>query len=264
MFCIPCLKCSFDYRFPNNFEKINQIEVNSQYIFVSVTVLEPSPIDNDNQWIGVDLNTTGHCAVVGIPSTGKVHKFGKKALHIRKKYMQIRRMLQKQGANRQLRRVKSRESRILKDLDHKISRKIIEIATENNAGIVLEDLKNIRKTTKTRKSFQYSLNSWSFYQLKTFIEYKAKLQGIPVAYIDPRNTSKTCSRCGRIGYRTDKQFKCRCGHVDHADVNASFNIAQRMHTSVNLGQTEMCQRGSLITPSSNAGNESSPIEPPML
>ena len=152
-------------------------------------------------------------------------------------------MLQKRGANQQLRRVKRRESRIIKDLDHKISRKIIEIAKENYAGIVLENLKNIRKTTKTRKSFKYSLNSWSFYQVQTFIDYKAKLLGIPVAYIDPRNTSKTCSRCGRIGYRTDKKFECLspedCGHVGHADVNASFNITQRMHASVNLVQTEM-------------------------
>ncbi|MHA2225800.1 MAG: RNA-guided endonuclease InsQ/TnpB family protein [Candidatus Hodarchaeales archaeon] len=265
---IPCLKLTFDYCFPNNFEKINQIEVNNQNIFVSVTVLESIPIDNDNKWIGVDLNTTGHCAVVGIPSNGKVHKLGKKALHIRKKYMQIRRMLQKRGVNRQLGRVKRRESRIIKDLDHKVSRKIIEIAKECNAGIVLEDLKNIRKTTKARKSFKYSLNSWSFYQLKTFIDYKAKLLGIPVTYIDPRNTSKTCSRCGRIGSRTDKKFECLylvdCGHVDHADVNASFNIAQRMHASVNLVQTEMSQRGSLITPDSNAVNESATIEPTLL
>ncbi len=98
----------------------------------------------------------------------------------------------------------------------------------------------------------------------TFIDYKAKLQGIQVVHIDPRNTSKTCSRCGRIGSRTAKQFKCLCGHVDHADVNASFNIAQRMHASVNLGQTEMSQRGSLITPNSNAGNYSAPMEPTML
>ncbi len=64
---VPCLKLSFKYHFPNNFKKINQIEVNDQNIFVSVTVPEATPIDNGNKWIGVDLNTTGHCAVVGIP-----------------------------------------------------------------------------------------------------------------------------------------------------------------------------------------------------
>jgi putative transposase len=48
-----------------------------------------------------------------------------------------------------------------------------------------------------------------------------------VVYIDPYNTSKECSRYGQIGNRSGKSFKCQYGHVDHADVNASFNIALR-------------------------------------
>ncbi len=144
-----------------------------------------------------------------------------------KKYKNMRKNLQKKGKYRKAKRIKNRESRIVKDINHKVARKIVQEAKDNGMGIKLEYLNGIRNA-KSGRSFRYSLNSWSFYELKNMIEYKARLLGIPVAYVDPYNTSKECSRCGQIGNRSGKSFKCtNCGHVDHADANASFNIALR-------------------------------------
>lgn len=222
---IPSLKLLFGYLFSNNFDKINQIEIGLEYAHVSVSIPEKEPMHVD-KYIGVDLNTTGHVAVVAMPETGNIMKLGKEAGHIHRKYKAIRRDLQEQGKYKKVKTIKNRESRIVRDLNHNISKKIVETAIKNNSGIKLEALKGIRNNKKHSKSFNYSLNSWSFYQLQKFIEYKAKLQGIPVVYIEPAYTSKTCSRCGHIGNRNDKQFKCpTCGHVDHADANAAFNIS---------------------------------------
>jgi len=222
---VTCLKLKFSYQFPNNFTKINQVEVGGKYIYVSVTVAEAKQ-QTVTDYLGVDRNTTGHCCVAAIAKTGKVFKLGKSSQHIHTKFSRMRKKLQAQGRKQELKQIKRRESNIVKDINHKISRKIVEIAKQNQVGIKLEDLKQIRETTKTKSSFKYSLNSWGFYQLQTMIEYKSRLLGIPVVYVASPYTSKTCSRCGLIGRRSGKTFKCpSCGHVDHADSNAAFNIS---------------------------------------
>jgi putative transposase len=72
---------------------------------------------------------------------------------------------------------------------------------QQNAGIKLKKLDGIRNNRKHTRPFNYNLNSWSFYQLQKFIEYKEKLNGIPITYVEPENKSKECSRCGNIGIR---------------------------------------------------------------
>lgn len=224
---LPCLKLELQYHFSNEFEKINQIELDNEYAYLSTTFNEKPQIEPKG-YIGVDLNTTGHCAVVGNPTNGKTIKMGKKSDHIHKKYKNMRKNLQKQDKYKKVKRIKNREQRIVKDMNHKISRKIVDTAQQYECGIRLEQLDGIRKTAKSSRSFRYSLNSWSFNQLQQMIEYKAKLLGIPVERIDPKYTSQLCSKCGSMGNRNGKDFKCpNCSHVDNADVNASFNIASR-------------------------------------
>jgi putative transposase len=237
--------------------KINQVEIDNTYAYITTTILENKPIKTKNH-LGVDLNTTGHCAVIAVKETGKVYKLGKKAGYTHKKYKQIRKSLQKKGLYGVVKKIKNREQRIVKDLNHKISRFIVDTAVKNKAEIRLEDLKGIRQTTKSRKSFKYALNSWSYFQLGQFIQYKALLAGIPLSFIEPSYTSKCCSICGQVGKRNDKSFKCSCGHVENADSNAAFNIAfasknilqlqaERVVCKSHSGEAQMATQKSLAT-----------------
>ena len=239
---VPCLKLLLNYRFSNNFNKVSQIEIDNIYAYIAVVFPDEKP-ENSGRYIGVDRNTKGHIAVVADPESGKVWKLGKMRYHTHIKYESIKDRLKNRGKNKQLKAVQRREKSIIRNLNHKISRKIVDIALYNGCGIKLENLKGIpklngktnsvrivqknkNKVEKLMCSNEYSLNNWSFHQLQQFIEYKARLRGVEVVYIDPYATSKKCSRCGHIGNRHSKQFKCpHCGHVDHADVNAAFNIA---------------------------------------
>jgi putative transposase len=237
----PCLKLILKYEFSNSFEKINQIEIGEEYAYVSVSISEQELIEATD-WMGVDRNTVGHIAVVSDPETGKVMKLGKSALHVHNKYKNMRKTLQKKGKYGKVKQIKDRESRIVRDINHKVSRKIVNTAYETGKGIKLEDLTGIRNSKKNTKSFRYAKHSWSFFQLQMFIEYKAKLLGVDVAYVDPAYTSQSCSRCGLIGNRNKKSFKCpECGHVDHADSNAGFNIAKRPYIDQLHTERDVCK-----------------------
>ncbi|MGH2611916.1 MAG: RNA-guided endonuclease TnpB family protein, partial [Rhabdochlamydiaceae bacterium] len=102
---ISCLNFKVPYSFRNDYEKINQIELDNQYAYVSVCIKEEPQIIPQT-WMGVDRNTTGHIAVVGIPETGGVVKLGKEALHIRTKYKNIRKKMQKKGKYGVVKRIK--------------------------------------------------------------------------------------------------------------------------------------------------------------
>jgi len=131
--CMPSLKLTLNYNFRNDFEKINQIELDGQYAHVSVSVPE-KPMIEPKVWVGVDRNTTGHIAVIANPQAGKVWKLGKGAEHIHKKYREIRRRLQKGTKYRPLKKIRNRESNIMEGLNHKVSRKIVEIARKTMQG----------------------------------------------------------------------------------------------------------------------------------
>ena len=105
-------------------------------------------------------------------------KLGKSCNHIHNKYKHIRKSLQEKGKLKKLKSIKQREKHIIKDINHKITTALVKYAQQVKGGIVLEDLKQIRQTAKTRRKQRYSLNSWSYYQQQMMLEYKAKKFGV--------------------------------------------------------------------------------------
>ena len=111
--------------------------------------------------------------------------------------------------------------------NHTISKTIVEKARILNKGIAIEDLTHIRERTTVRKAQRRKHHSWAFFQLRSFLEYKAKLAGVPLKVVNPRYTSKICNVCRHLGNRNGKHFSCpNCGNVADADTNAAKNIAQ--------------------------------------
>ena len=176
--------------------------------------------------VGVDRNSVGNVAVMADIQTGKVLKLGIDPSGTKRCFRGRRRKLQKEAKNALLVRIKRAQSRRMTYENHRASRTIVDYAATHRRAIVLEDLSTVR--SKGSKIRRYSeKNQWAFAQLEMFVVYKAALRGVPVLYVDPAYTSQRCSRCGHIQKPNGKRYLCAsCGHKEHRDANAAFNIGR--------------------------------------
>ena len=175
--------------------------------------------------MGVDLGIK--CPAVSYCADGSVKFYGngRKNKYMRRHYQYLRRKLQKAKYMEVLKRVNHKEQRIMNDIDHKISHDIIEMAVTHDVRLIkLEQLSNIRSTTRTSRKNNPGLHNWSFYRLAQYIEYKARLAGIKVEYVNPAYTSQKCPVCGHVHHAKDRNYRCHCGFHTHRDLLGARNI----------------------------------------
>lgn len=202
--------------------------------------------------VGVDRNSVGNIAVMSDPQTGYVEHLGFNPARTKEVWRGRRKNLQKEGKHRLLFRMRRKQERRTKLENHIVSKRIVDYAISHCRAIAIESLKNVvAKGSKIRKFSQKS--QWSFAQLESFIRYKAALHGVPVVSVSPEHTSQECSRCGSIQKPNGKLYRCGvCGHIDHRDANAGFNIAERGNEILSGGKLRdsvSLQWGLLVAPS---------------
>lgn len=186
--------------------------------------IEPEYTDDGNV-MGIDLGIK--CPAVSYTSDGNVKFYGngRKNKYLRRHYKYLRKKLQKAKHIDAVKRINNKEQRIMRDIDHKLSHDIVVTAVAHNVKVIkLERLQNIRSTTRTSRKNNSSLHTWSFYRLAQFIEYKAKLAGIKVEYVNPAYTSQRCPVCGSVHHADDRNYTCSCGFHIHRDILGAMNI----------------------------------------
>ena len=182
-------------------------------------------LKSDGNVMGVDLGIK--CPAVSYCSDGNIKFYGngRKNKYMRRHYAYLRKKLQTSKKMKAVKRINDKEQRIMRDIDHKLSHDIVETAVAHNVKVIkLEQLKNIRSTTRKSRKNNHSLHTWSFYRLAQFIEYKAKLAGISVEYVNPAYTSQTCPICGNVHHANDRNYTCECGFHIHRDLLGAMNI----------------------------------------
>ena len=242
------------------------------YLLVSLEIqkedIDPSKIEIIK---GVDVGQRN--LAVSSSSNGKKEFYnGTEVKHICRKYSKVRSGLQEKGtrsAKRVLKRLAMRERRFRTDVNHKISYGLME----PNIIIGMEDLKDIRVRTMSRRkrgkfasdkqrqaNKEYS--SWSYAELQNFVGYKVFFYDSLMLKIDPYNTSKMCNKCGHVSDNNRPNgsimFRCEaCGHTTHSDLNAGNNIKDKTivmrHDLITMGQLSSAPKVSSDDRSETAG-----------
>lgn len=158
---------------------------------------------------------------------------GKYIKNKKAQYLRVRKCLQSRGTKRAKRRLKllsGKENRWMTDVNHCVSKALIQKAGENSL-IALEDLTGMNLTAQVQKKDRYYRVSWAFAQLRFFLEYKAKLNNSMVIAFDPKHTSQKCPKCGHTHKNNrDKQnhvFCCKaCGYTSNDDRIGAMNLRQ--------------------------------------
>ena len=178
--------------------------------------------------VGVDMGIKSFAAL----SDGMLienPKFYKKAQK-RIKMFQRRHSKKKKGshnrskASMKLWQANQRVEDLRNDFIHKVTTDLVR----KHDIIAIEDLKINNMLHNHCLAGSIADSGWGIF--KTYLAYKAESAGCQVIYVDPKNTSQTCSCCGKVLEGDDKldlsqrTFNCPCGFSEDRDINAAKNI----------------------------------------
>jgi len=232
--------------------KLGQITVGKNFVVLSV---KKEYIPYEHQGIlALDVNEKSICGMIFKKNKLKPIEWNlTKIYELNQKYFGYRRSLQIKYPNRfvlwkKIPNNKNYKNRVKWRLDN-VTKQIVEFAEKEKLLVVMENLKNIKERINKRKLKlnKYNnreqmmrtkslpllgrLNRTNFRRVQFMIDYKGKWNNIPIKYVNPKNTSRACSRCGYVnGSLKEKRIlECKnCGLKIDRDLNASINIGMAL------------------------------------
>ncbi|MCL6002324.1 MAG: transposase [Thermoplasmatales archaeon] len=209
--------------------KIGEVLITDRIISISFSIPDRKEISGKK--IGMDTNFSNITGTVfdgGIKEV--IWKSTSSIGSIQNDFSRRRRELQKhvrnqEKRNRKMKRTRGRERNRINDAMHKLSSSMVK--EHPDASFILEDLSNIRKTSRPRsKKMRTHLNRWPYSEFQRMIEYKSRFKTI---YVNPGGTSSECPVCGgRLKHPAWKISRCyNCGKDYDRDRLSSLAITLR-------------------------------------
>lgn len=120
---------------------------------------------------------------------------------------------------------------VRRDFLHKTSTTLV-----NKYSLIAMEKLEVQDMAKKENRLGKSINDVGWSELANMLSYKAGNAGSRVVFVNPKNTTKTCHRCGSVQDMplSERTYCClSCGMVENRDLNAARNILAR----ATLGQS---------------------------
>ena len=199
-------------------------DIGKFHLAIVIDSQDPQPASSGI--LGVDLGIKN----IATDSDGRVYTNGQ-VEKVRTRFNELRGRLQSVGtrsAKRHLKKLSGVERRFKRDVNHCISKQIVNAAKGTCSMVAMEDLTGIRDRTTVRRQQRDRHAKWAFYELRRFIEYKAAMAGVPTTVVNPRNTSRMCPKClltTKKNRPARDLFRCiGCGYTAPADYVGALNV----------------------------------------
>jgi putative transposase len=123
-------------------------------------------------------------------------------------------------------RMKAKHARVARDMEHKISRAVVDAAVQRKAGkIIVGDVRDVADGVDCGREQNRKISAWDHGKIRQYVEYKAQAEGITVKLEDEAYTTQTCPNCGHRHKPRGRVYRCpSCGFQAHRDVVGAVNI----------------------------------------
>src|SRR6056297_1966684 len=230
-----------------NLDNLQQVRIKKEnlsgdwYLIITYKVDEKENASGDNV-MAIDLGLD-NLATITLKDNPKSYIIDGKVIksenrYYNRKITRLQKIRMKQVGSKyfkdtkQIKGLRLKRRNFVFDYLHKASKKIVELALKNNVStIVIGDIAEIKQNNKHNKHFV----SIPIQRLKDLIEYKAKLEGIKVVFVNEAYTSgcsaideESLSKTDYDKSRRIKRGLFKTGNkVINADVNGSLNIMRK-------------------------------------
>jgi putative transposase len=254
---------------PGNYGRAFVVRKNARWYVVFECKREIEPMSATSRVVGIDVGITHLVAtsdgdLLANPRHANTHRAGVERAALALNAASVKdaggRCMNRRDPRRRakalaLARAKEREANARRDGLHKIARGLV--GTYDAIAMEALALRNMTRSAKgtidepgssvaAKAGLNRAMLDTGFGLLRQLIAQKAEWAARAIVVVDPRYTSQTCFVCKHVATqsRDGTRFVCvRCGHVDHADVNAARNILfkaeLRPHSVLSSGDTRL-------------------------